>query len=178
MVASHQVPRTYHSVGLLLKTGEVIGGGGGLCGGCDTNHPDFEIFTPPYLFAADGSVATQPVIESVPSSFNPGDVITVVMDTDDTHTFALMRLGVATHAVNNDARRIPLEVDSVDGEVFELQVDPNLAVIPPGDYFLFAINSIGVPSVAKTVRLGGSITPQCNSPICTSWTTRGSDYHG
>ena len=154
VAASHQVPRTYHSIGLLLKTGEVLGGGGGLCGDCDTNHPDFEIFTPPYLFASDGSRATRPVIESVPPTFNPGDVISVTMDTDDTHTFALMRLGAATHAINNDMRRIPLEVVSSTGGVFELQTDPNPAIIPPGDYFLFAMNSLGVPSVAETVRAG------------------------
>src|SRR5690606_24422667 len=34
------VPRAYHSFALLLHDGRVLAGGGGLCGGCASNHPD------------------------------------------------------------------------------------------------------------------------------------------
>ena len=60
-LAAMQVPRTYHSFGLLMKDGRVLaGGGGGLCGNCGVNHDDVEIFTPPYLLNADGSSAIRP----------------------------------------------------------------------------------------------------------------------
>ena len=153
VAAEHQVPRTYHSVGLLLKTGEVLGGGGGLCGGCNVNHADFEIFSPPYLFNADGSRATRPVIERSPASFRPGRIIPVKMDSGGPHTFALVRLSAATHAVNNDMRRVPLRVvTSSPRGLFRLKSSFNPAVVPPGDYFLFAMNSEGVPSIAATIR--------------------------
>src|SRR5439155_1563184 len=51
------VPRTYHSVAVLLPDGRVFTGGGGLCGGCSTNHLDAEIFTPPNLLNPDGTPA-------------------------------------------------------------------------------------------------------------------------
>src|SRR5260370_10368718 len=48
------IPRDYHGVAVLLPDGRVFSGGGGLCGnGCTTNHPDGQIFSPPYLFNAD-----------------------------------------------------------------------------------------------------------------------------
>ena len=49
VMAPEAVPRNYHSVAILLPDGTVFSGGGGLCGTCATNHPDGQIFTPPYL---------------------------------------------------------------------------------------------------------------------------------
>src|SRR5260221_13073780 len=37
-LARQAVPRTYHSIALLLPDGRVLSGGGGLCGTCSTNH--------------------------------------------------------------------------------------------------------------------------------------------
>ena len=39
IMAPEVVPRTYHSVAVLLPDGRVFSGGGGLCGTCVTNHP-------------------------------------------------------------------------------------------------------------------------------------------
>lgn len=55
-------PRTYHSSSVLLPDGRVFVGGGGLCGNCGVNHPDAEIYSPNYLFNANGSPATRPTI--------------------------------------------------------------------------------------------------------------------
>ena len=138
---------------MLLKTGQGLGGGGGLCGNCGVNHPNFEIFSPPYLFNPNGSRARRPVIRSAPASFRPGTTLQVRMDSNEPHTFALMKLSAATHAVNNDMRRVPLRVASRSGGLFRLQTSRNAAVLPPGDYFLFAMNSRGVPSIASTIRV-------------------------
>jgi galactose oxidase len=61
-MAAMTVPRNYHSVAMLLPDGRVFAGGGGLCGSCSTNHPDGQIFTPPYLLNADGTAAARPSI--------------------------------------------------------------------------------------------------------------------
>ncbi len=57
LMAPIAVARNYHSIALLLPDGRVLSGGGGLCGvGCAANHPDVQIWTPPYLYAADGNL--------------------------------------------------------------------------------------------------------------------------
>ena len=61
------VGRNYHSVALLLPDARVLSGGGGLCwSSCTVNHTDVQIFTPPYLFNADGTLATRPSITARP----------------------------------------------------------------------------------------------------------------
>jgi galactose oxidase len=127
--------------------------GGGLCGGCDANHKDFEILTPPYLFNSDGSLATRPSIQSSPATGKAGDVITVEMDNDESHSFAFIKISAVTHSVNNDQRRFPLEVVNRNGSKFSLKIPSNKNVALPGFYFLFAMNSKGVPSVARTIRI-------------------------
>ena len=55
VMAPQAIPRNYHSVAVLLPDGRVFSGGGGLCGTCSTNHPDGQIYSPPYLFNPDGT---------------------------------------------------------------------------------------------------------------------------
>ena len=154
-VAPIASPRTYHSVGLLLIDGTVFNGGGGLCGTCTTNHFDAQIWQPPYLFNADGSTATRPVIESLSTaSVLVGGKITVAMNSAVT-SFALMRHGSTTHTVNTDQRRIPL-TPTVTGLSYTVTVPSDPGVALPGYWMLFAINAAGVPSVAKSVLVQAS----------------------
>jgi galactose oxidase len=147
-----QIPRNYHSVGLLLPDGRVMVGGGGLCGDCGTNHPNVEILTPPYLLNADGSAAARPTITSAPTTGRYGESITVVTDSP-VKSFALMRLSAVTHSLNNDQRRVPVQSSSSDGRSHLLQIPNNPGIAPPGYYMLFAMNANGVPSVATTVHI-------------------------
>jgi hypothetical protein len=116
-LAPMQVPRNYHSVALLLLDGRVFSAGGGLCGGCATNHYDAQIFTPPYLLNFDGTPATQPKIVSAPSSAALGKSILVTTDSAVT-SFVLMRMGSSTHSVNTDQRRVPLKSTSVGSNAY------------------------------------------------------------
>jgi galactose oxidase len=106
-LAEIAVPRTYHSVALLLPDGRVFNGGGGLCGGCSTNHLNGQIFTPPMLLTSSGGVAPRPTISVSSTSLTNGGTFTVTSSVR-LRTVAILRLGTATHAVNNDQRRIEL----------------------------------------------------------------------
>ncbi|KAI1734497.1 hypothetical protein F4680DRAFT_340707 [Xylaria scruposa] len=153
-LASIAVPRTYHSIALLLPDATVVAGGGGLCGtGCAQNHFDLQVFSPPYLFNSDGTRAARPAITLVSATqVRPGASITVTT-AQSVASFSLIRYGSATHTVNTDQRRVPLSVTSVAGlaHVVSLPTDPGVLV--PGYWMLFAINSAGVPSVATTIKI-------------------------
>lgn len=154
-MAPMAVPRTYHSVALLLPDGRVFVGGGGLCGECGTNHADGQIFTPPYLLNPDGSKRVRPVITQAPEQAGHGETITVSTN-EEISEFALVRTSSVTHSLNNDQRRIPLRAQpSPSGAAGErsLLLPEDAGVTPPGYYMLFAMNAAGVPSTAKMIRI-------------------------
>lgn len=159
-----QVPRTYHSVALLMKDGRVFVGGGGLCGACPTNHPDAEILTPPYLLNANGRPATRPVLSGAPNRARAGQQIDVRVDTNGEHTFALVRTSSVTHSVNNDERRVPVTAAALGGGRHRITIPRNRNVVIPGNYFLFAMNADGVPSIASTVRISGNTATTSTNP--------------
>lgn len=153
-LAPMQTPRVYHSTALLLPDARVFVAGGGLCGaGCPANHEDAEIFSPPYLFNPDGSPAVRPAIKTAPASALLGSTISVTADTAKLK-FEVLRISAATHAVNNDQRRVPLAVAASANTTYRLKVPSDPGVLPPGYYMLFGINAQGTPSVAKVVKLG------------------------
>ncbi len=150
-VAPMSVPRTYHSFGILLPDARVMVGGGGLCGGCATNHPDVQIYSPPYLFNNDGSEASRPGIVSAPTSVDLNERFEVRTNRNVSE-FSLVRLASATHAVNNDQRRIPLDFTPGSANLsYRLQMPSDGGIAIPGGYMLFAIDSNGVPSLASTL---------------------------
>ncbi|WP_433295200.1 discoidin domain-containing protein [Actinoplanes sp. CA-030573] len=152
-MATATVPRNYHSVALLMPDGRVFTGGGGLCGtGCATNHFDGQVFTPPYLLSSDGTAATRPVITSAPATAANGAKITVKTDSAVT-AFAIVRMGTATHTVDTDQRRLSLTPTVVTGG-YQVTIPADAGVALPGYWMLFALNDKGVPSVAKTVKIG------------------------
>lgn len=151
-LSAMQVPRNYHSFSLLLPDGRVLIGGGGLCGTCTTNHFDAQVLTPPYLLNTDGSAATRPVITSAPATATPGGTLSVSTNTA-TASFAILRLSAVTHSINNDQRRIPLQVSAQNGNTYTLQLPADRGVLLPGYYMLFALNANGVPSISKTVQI-------------------------
>ncbi|KAI0191833.1 bleached galactose oxidase [Xylaria flabelliformis] len=153
-LASIAVPRTYHSIALLLPDATVVAGGGGLCGtGCMQNHFDLQVFSPPYLFNSDGTRATRPAITLVSATqVRPGASLTITT-AQSVASFSLIRYGSATHTVNTDQRRVPLSVTSVSGLAYAVNLPTDPGVLVPGYWMLFAINSAGVPSVATTIKI-------------------------
>lgn len=163
-LAAEAVPRNYHSVGLLLPDGTVFSGGGGLCyvgqpgassANCDktVDHADGQIFSPPYLFKADGTAATRPVISTLSATtVKVGAKLTASVNMTNSK-LVLVRIGSVTHSVNSDQRRIPLTSVTISGSSYTATLPADSGILIPGYYYLFAVSSTGVPSVAKTVRI-------------------------
>ncbi|MFT6995231.1 MAG: hypothetical protein ACJA1P_001974, partial [Maribacter sp.] len=157
-VAGMAVPRTYHSVSILLADGRVFSGGGGLCIGC-FNHYDAEIYSPPYLFESDGSYAERPFINA-PETANYGDIINITGSTGITE-MSLIRFSAATHSTNNEQRRIPITTIVDNGANYDITI-PESNLLPPGYYMLFAIDANGVPSIAETIQIADNTITSVN----------------
>jgi len=154
-MAAASTPRNYHSVALLLQDGRVLSGGGGLCGDpCDNNHPNFEYYSPGYLFDPSGAPAVRPVIVSAPGTAGYNTHIQVTTSDTSVTSFVLIRMGAATHGVDNDQRRIPLSISGQSGTSYTVTTPANSGIGTPGYYMLFALNGAGVPSVAAIIRIG------------------------
>src|SRR5262249_18920271 len=190
-VESMGVPRNYHSTALLLKDARVFSGGGGACGdGCAANHLDSQIYTPPYLYAADGSLAPRPAITAAPATGEAGQQITVTA-TGSIAQFSMVRLSATTHAINTDQRFLPIAftANGVGSYALQLEVYPN--VLLPGYYWIFAIDTAGVPSVGSTFQVLRNAAPPPDrdgdgGPDCldafpddpTEWADSDGDGHG
>jgi galactose oxidase len=146
-MAAMRVPRTYHSIALLLPDGRVLAGGGGLCGDCAVNHPNVEIFSPAYLFQGE-----RPKLEVAPNEVRYGTEFKVSAS-DQVKSFSLIRNSSVTHSTNLDQRFMRLESRRDSAGQFTLKSPANANLAPPGYYMLFGLNSSNVPSVAKILRV-------------------------
>jgi galactose oxidase len=165
-LAAEAVPRNYHSVAILLSDGRVFSGGGGLCyiaqvGGSSVNcnklvdHADGQVFSPPYLFNADGSAAARPTISSLSTTtVKVGANLMINVLTSATGLdFVLVRIGSATHSVNSDQRRVPLTSVMGSGTTYTVTLPNDSGILIPAAYYLFVLSDQGVSSVARTVQV-------------------------
>lgn len=171
------VPRSYHSIALLLPDARVLVGGGGLpaAGGEKPDggpecvdiegkyntqpcrlfgHKDVEIFSPPYLFDSNGNPATQPVITSDPFSVTYGQTFNIgISSALPITTVVLIRLPSVTHGFNFDQRRVVLPSSQQGSNVLNITIPSDSKALPPGHYMLFILDSNGVPSKAKILKV-------------------------
>lgn len=161
MAASAALPRLYHSSAVLLPDGRVFSGGGGAPG--PLTNLNAEVYSPPYLFAPDGSLASRPVISSAPTTINWGSgQFGVGMASSRTiRSVALIALGSNTHSFDMNQRYVPLAF-SQNGAALAINRPASRNIVPPGYYMMFAVDSQGVPSVAHVLRIVDSATR--NSP--------------
>ncbi|MBK7949336.1 MAG: DUF1929 domain-containing protein [Deltaproteobacteria bacterium] len=168
LVNPHDQARTYHSTALLLLDGTVISGGGGMlaqpCDGlgspgeCGIDHWNAEIYSPPYLFDADGSLATRPVIGDAPRVARVGRTITVHAS-PGLSGFSMVRMSGTTHTMNTDQRFFRPPSVEISPGVYSLTLHPNENVLVPGYWMLFALDG-EVPSIAKSVQIVNDGTPR------------------
>jgi hypothetical protein len=153
-LASMSHYRLYHTTALLLPDARVLVAGSGEPAATGLSDDlTAEIFSPPYLFNADGTPATRPVISSVPTKLPYGTTFTIGTTSADQITkVMLVRLSAVTHAFDMNQRGVRLSF-SVESGSLTVTAPSNTRLAPPGHYLLFIVNWSGVPSVAKVVRL-------------------------
>ena len=166
--------RLYHSVALLLPDATVWVAGGNPVRG--TVEPHLEIYKPAYLFNSSGGLATRPTISSAPNSISWNGAFTVsTPDAANISSVVLVRPGTPTHAFDMSQRLVGMSFTTGSGTL-TVTAPPNGNIAPPGYYMLFLVNTSGVPSVAKFVKLsssGGNPAPTVTSISPTSGTTAG-----
>lgn len=162
-VADISVPRNYHSVATLLTDGRVWSGGGGLCD-CEADHPDHQVFTPPYLYTTSGTLAVRPAITTAPAQAVAGQTISVQASASLTK-FSLIKMAGLTHNLNSDLRYLSVPFTSPASGQYQLTLESNRNVLTPGYWMLFALNSAGVPSVAKVIQVVTALGPVVTTPV-------------
>lgn len=151
--APMQVPRMYHSNTLLLPDGRVVSAGGGRPSPVgSTDQPNAQIYSPPYLFKADGSPAERPVITSVPTELIYGQSFQIATpNAASVSAVSMIRIGSFTHSFDQNQRINRLPFTASNG-LLTATVPINRNSCPPGHYMLFILTN-GVPSVATIVRV-------------------------
>ena len=148
---SNEVTRDYHSTALLLPDARILIGGGNY--DSDTNYK-IEIFCPPYLFKADGSLATRPASVEVPRVASYGAQFTRCIPAGDTiASVSLLRPAATTHGHDENQRFVPLSFSRTSATNLSLSFPADSAAAPPGEYLLFLVNNKVVPSIGRWVRM-------------------------
>lgn len=137
--------RNYHSVAILLPSGQVMMAG--------WQNTKIEIFSPPYMFSA------RPTISSAPSLVHHGRTFAISSPDAETITkVVLVRPMAVTHQTDSEQKVIEMANRHDHANPSQILCTAPDSLHPhsnaqKGYYMMFAINAQNVPSVAKWIYL-------------------------
>jgi len=146
-MAPHSIQAAYHSSALLLPDATV------LLSQDDMDHSaaaaaqhKVQVYSPPYLFKG-----ARPLINTAPASVSRGQGFDVATDRSVVSA-VLVAPSAVTHGndMHQRAIRLPVVLQSAG---LTASVPNSAATVPSGYYMLFVLDSSGIPSVAKFVRV-------------------------
>jgi hypothetical protein len=144
-VASHKVPRVYHSSAILLPDGRVATFGGNPKGSFEMR---IEIYTPPYLETG----TPRPTTAAANEWGYGGRYAVRTTQASPIRSAVLVRPMAVTHSSDSNQRLVDLPFTRTpSGLQVTVPNEPNL--VPPGWYMLFVVDERGVPSVAEFVHV-------------------------
>ncbi len=148
--------RLYHSTALLLPDGRVLSVGSGSPAATGlTDDFTAEIFSPPYLFNTNGTLATRPTITSAPATASYAQSFTVQTPSAASISKVMwISIGAVTHSFNENQHALPLAFTVAGATSITVTAPARAALATPGYYLLFIIDNHGVPSIGKFVRIG------------------------
>jgi hypothetical protein len=145
-LSAASVPRVYHQVALLLRDGRVW------TAGSTSSRSRWELRTE--FFRPAYYSATRPSISGTPSVGSYGGSITIPTSNPSSISRAsLVKCPDTTHHYDSNMRLLWLEVTSRPSNSVTVQAPLNANLAPPGYYYIHVINSSGIPSVARIIRI-------------------------
>jgi hypothetical protein len=145
--------RQYHSLALLLPSGKVMTAGNEW-----TDDRTIEVFSPPYLFNPDGTIATQPTISLAPELVHHGSTFSIeTPDAANIEKLVFVRPMAVTHQTDSEQRVIPLPFTRTGTNTLTAVVPDGWhphSIAPRGYYMLFIVDNKGTPSNAWMTKGG------------------------
>ncbi len=163
-VASPARPRMYHSVSILLPDGRILSAGGGRLAPAP-DQLNAQYYSPSYLFQGP-----RPTITSVPATITHNSTMNIVTpEAADIAKITFVSLASVTHTADWNQHFMELPFTR-DGTTLTVNTPANANLAPENYYMVFAVNSAGVPSQAKIVKLG---IPDTAAPVISAASASG-----
>jgi hypothetical protein len=153
-VAQHSIPAAYHSSAILLPDATVLLSEDDRGRGAEAAAKHrVQVYSPPYLFRGP-----RPAMRVSGSELIRGQAFEITATVQAPRRIVsavLVAPAAVTHGNDMHQRLVKLPI-TVKGGAITAIVPASPALVPPGYYMLFIVDSAGVPSIAEFVRVDGS----------------------